>query len=65
MDHNGFIASYESVKRFVRARRKNAQLQAHPVIETAPGEEGQVDYGDGPMVPTLRAGNTDAPDFSS
>ena len=24
--------------------------EAHPVIETAPGEEGQVDYGDGPMV---------------
>src|SRR2546425_661923 len=23
---------------------------AHPVIVTAPGEEGQVDYGDGPMV---------------
>ena len=24
--------------------------EAHPVIVTAPGEEGQVDYGDGPMV---------------
>ena len=23
---------------------------AHPVITTAPGEEGQVDYGEGPMV---------------
>src|SRR6266852_6586361 len=50
VDHNGFTASYESVKRFVRALRKNAQPQAHPVIETAPGEEGQVDYGEGPMV---------------
>jgi hypothetical protein len=50
VDQNGFTASYESVKRFVRALKKNAQPQAHPVIETAPGEEGQVDYGDGPMV---------------
>ncbi len=50
VDQNGFTASYESVKRFVRALRKNAQPQAHPVIETAPGEEGQVDYGEGPMV---------------
>src|SRR4029453_13315882 len=24
--------------------------EAHPLIVTAPGEEGQVDYGDGPMV---------------
>src|SRR2546425_7161636 len=24
--------------------------EAHPVIVTAPGEEAQVDYGDGPMV---------------
>ncbi len=50
VDHNGFTASYESVKRFVRALKKNARPQAHAVIETAPGEEGQVDYGDGPMV---------------
>lgn len=50
VDQNGFSASYESVKRFVRALKKDAQPQAHPVIETAPGEEGQVDYGDGPMV---------------
>ena len=38
------------MKRFVRTLRKGAGPQAHPVIETAPGEEGQVDYGDGPMV---------------
>ncbi len=50
VDQNGFSASYESVKRFVRALRQSPQPQAHPVIETAPGEEGQVDYGDGPMV---------------
>jgi len=50
VEQSGFSASYESVKRFVRTLRKNSQPQAHPVIETAPGEEGQVDYGDGPMV---------------
>jgi len=50
VDQHGFAASYESVKRFVRALKKSTQPQAHPVIETAPGEEGQVDYGDGPMI---------------
>src|SRR5262249_35442220 len=36
VDTNGFAASYESVKRFVRTLKKSAQPQAHPVIETAP-----------------------------
>ena len=50
VDDHGFKARYASVKRYV-ARLKAVTLpEAHPVIETAPGEEGQVDYGDGPMV---------------
>jgi transposase len=27
-----------------------ANVEAHPVIITAPGEEAQVDYGEGPMI---------------
>jgi transposase len=50
VDLHGYAHSYESVKRFVRALRAAAGEEAHPVIETAPGEEGQVDYGEGPMV---------------
>jgi transposase len=50
VDEHGFAHSYESVKRYVRALRGARMPEAHPVIETAPGEEAQVDYGDGPMV---------------
>jgi len=46
---HGFAGHYESVKRFVR-RLRPSSLIAHPRMETAPGEEGQVDYGTGPMV---------------
>ncbi len=46
----GFTARYASVLRFVRNLRGARTPEAHPVITTAPGEEAQVDYGDGPMV---------------
>ncbi len=49
VDRHGFGGGYESVKRFVRRLRPSAAI-AHPRITTAPGEEGQVDYGTGPMV---------------
>ena len=48
-DH-GFPASYASVRRFVRRLRGRRSVEARVVITTAPGEEGQVDYGSGPMV---------------
>jgi len=48
--YHGFDAGYSSVKRFVGKLRGERPAEAHPVIETAPGQEGQVDYGDGPMV---------------
>jgi len=38
------------VRRFVVKLRGESTPEAHPIIQTAPGEEGQVDYGDGPMV---------------
>jgi transposase len=50
VDDHGFPAQYASVRRFVLTLRGARPVEAHPVIVTAPGEEGQVDYGDGPMV---------------
>jgi transposase len=50
VDDHGFPAQYASVRRFVVTRRGARRPEAHPVIVTAPGEEAQVDYGDGPMV---------------
>ena len=46
----GFSSDYQTVKRFVRKLRGAEQPQAVGIILTAPGEEGQVDYGTGPMV---------------
>lgn len=50
VDDHGFPARYASVRRFVVALRGRAPTEARVVITTAPGEEGQVDYGEGPMV---------------
>ncbi len=50
VDDHGFPAQYASVRRFVVTLRGQRVAEAHPVIVTAPGEEGQVDYGGGPMV---------------
>ena len=50
VDGHGFPARYASVRRFVLALRGRPPTEARVVITTAPGEEGQVDYGDGPMV---------------
>jgi transposase len=50
VDDHGFVARYASVRRFVLSLRGAASPEARVVITTAPGQEGQVDYGDGPMV---------------
>src|SRR5881296_1769709 len=50
VDDHGFPAQYASVRRFVSHLRGPHTAEARPIIVTAPGEEGQVDYGDGPMV---------------
>lgn len=48
-----FKHSYDSVKRYVRKLKKRTpEVIAH--IHTAPGEEGQVDFGEG--APTLKNG---------
>jgi len=50
VDRSGFTGGYQSVKRFLRGLRGKSSPEACAVIETAPGEEAQVDYGSGPMV---------------
>src|ERR1700732_3571710 len=51
VDDHGFSARYASVRRFVVRLRGAAPAEARVIITTAPGEEGQVDYGgDGPVV---------------
>jgi transposase len=50
VDDHGFSARYASVRRFVAQLRGATPTDARAVIMTAPGEEGQVDYGEGPMV---------------
>lgn len=50
VDHHGFEAKYWSVRRFVSKLRGSSAPEAHPFIVTTPGEEAQVDYGEGPMV---------------
>ena len=50
VDEAGFTARYASVRRFVGRLRGPTTPEARVVITTAPGEEAQVDYGEGPMV---------------
>ena len=45
----GFPGAYQSVRRFIRKFLGTQSPEARVVIETAPGEEAQVDYGSGPM----------------
>ena len=56
VDAHGFTGDYQSVKRFVRNLRGRRPPEARVVIETAPGEETQVDYGSGPMVRDAASG---------
>ncbi len=50
VDRSAFAGAYESVKRYIRKLRGAQPPEPRAVILTAPGEEAQVDYGDGPMV---------------
>jgi transposase len=54
-DH-GFKGRYPSVRRFVHTVRGSSPPEARVVIQTAPGEEAQVDYGTGPMVRDPKTG---------
>ena len=48
-DGFGFGGSYQSVKRFA-AQIRQTQPQRVQRLESAPGEEAQIDFGQGPMV---------------
>src|SRR5258708_1965584 len=52
----GFAGGYQSVRRFIRNLRGKSSLEACAVIESAPGEECQVDYGSGPLVRNADSG---------
>ena len=56
VDDHGFSAKYASVRRYVARLRAVAPPEARVVIETAPGQESQVDYGEGPMVRDAETG---------
>ncbi|MGU7785364.1 IS21 family transposase [Burkholderia sp. PU8-34] len=55
VDQYGFTASYESVKRFVRALR-HIDPEQFDRLEFAPGEEAQVDYGEGALTRDPKTG---------
>lgn len=50
VDDHGFAHGYSSVRRYVANVRAEAPESACGFIDTKPGEEAQVDYGEGPMV---------------
>jgi transposase len=54
-DH-GFSARYNSVRLFTIKLRGVQVVEPHPVIITEPGQEGQVDYGEGPMIRDAESG---------
>lgn len=56
VDTCGFASGYQSVRRFVSRLQGGQSLEPCAVIETASGEEAQVDYGDGPMVRDPQSG---------
>jgi transposase len=56
VDRHSFTGAYESVKRYARKLRGTQSPEARAVIQTAPGEESQVDYGTGPMVRDAQTG---------
>jgi transposase len=56
VDDHGFAARYASVRRFVATLRAGSATEPRAIIVTAPGEEGQVDYGEGPMVRDAHTG---------
>jgi transposase len=56
VDGHGFREKYSRVKCFVRNLRGSSTPEVRVLIETAPGEEAQVDFGTGPMVRDLQTG---------
>ena len=60
VDLKGFSGRYASVMRFVRTLNTN-HAPSREVIITPPGEEAQVDYGEGPLVRCPKSGRYKRP----
>src|SRR5262249_23486941 len=56
VDNHGFAEAYNAVKRFVGKLRGSRPPEPSGIIITSPGEEVQVDYGEGPMVRDPQSG---------
>ena len=50
VDQHGFAGRYACVRRYARRVRGGLTPEPSVIIDTGPGEEVQVDYGEGPMV---------------
>lgn len=60
VEHHGYDGSYDAVKRFVRKlRTREPKISCR--YETAPGQEGQVDYGEGAPTRDPRSGKYHKP----
>lgn len=55
VEHYGYVGAYDAVKRFVRTLRKD-EPKISCRFETAPGQEAQVDYGEGAPTRDPRTG---------
>lgn len=55
---SGYVGSYDSIKRYIK-KLKNKHPKLYARIETLPGEEAQVDFGQG--APTLKNGRYNRP----
>ena len=49
VERHGYSGSYDAVKRFVRMIKPTHEHHAKCRFETAPGQEAQVDYGEGAL----------------
>jgi len=49
VEHHGYIGAYDAVKRFVRALEPAHESYVKCRFETPPGQEAQVDYGEGAL----------------
>ena len=56
VEHHGYVGAYNAVKRFVHSLRDGGDRKSHCRFETAPGEEAQVDYGEGAPTRDPRTG---------
>lgn len=55
VEHRGYTGSYDAVKRLARKLRRS-EPKVHCRFETDPGQEAQVDYGEGALTRDLRTG---------